>query len=581
MADGEFVGEVPEPLASPPAPAPVSAFATLALNCLVLFIAESTRGLVLPTLNSYAGRLAGDDGSAGGSALAVSVFSAGRLVAAPALGALADAVPFRTLFFACSALSVAGHALYVGAAALPTGPGAVAALVASRFVLGVASGVLGPCRAVVSVLTPPKSRTRAFAALSTAKFFGYAILPFAGTIGVPAVRVGGVPIDRLNAPGVVLAAANAALALVVLLCFDARVTSGYKPPFAAAKGKGKGKGDADGAAVTPLLADVPAVAGDADGAAVTPLLADVPAVAVSAQCADSQCAPPAAGAGASVNSCDDNGGGDGGGGAPGARVRPPPTLDYPTALGVALFLFLNVLGKGILTQLEVFLAYLYQEVVTGPRHEDAAALWLGYLGLAGLLTFAYLSVRARGAWPPEVVLLALALAATGAGAALLAEVEAARGAPAAPVLLNVGAVLAWSIGAPVTDVLTTSLFSVVVDGRAAGKWLGLLTMSGSVGRILLPLTITALGLRAALLVSAAGAALAVAALAAYAGRAALAAALRPCCARAGGARIVTAFRRRTRGEGEAQRHNLQDVRDPFLPVHNPQDVRVPFLPGSG
>jgi hypothetical protein len=40
---------------------------------------------VLPTLNSYAGRLAGHEGGAGGSALAVSVFSAGRLVAAPAL----------------------------------------------------------------------------------------------------------------------------------------------------------------------------------------------------------------------------------------------------------------------------------------------------------------------------------------------------------------------------------------------------------------------------------------------------------------------------------------------------------------
>ena len=83
----------PESLASPlaskpaPAPAPVSVFATLTLNCLVLFVAESTRGLVLPTLNSYAGRLAGHEGGAGGSALAVSVFSAGRLVAAPALGA--------------------------------------------------------------------------------------------------------------------------------------------------------------------------------------------------------------------------------------------------------------------------------------------------------------------------------------------------------------------------------------------------------------------------------------------------------------------------------------------------------------
>jgi hypothetical protein len=60
-------------------------------------------------------------------------------------------------------------------------------------------------------------------------------------------------------------------------------------------------------------------------------------------------------------------------------------------------------------------------------------------------------------------------------------------------------------------------------------------MSGSVGRIVLPLGIKALGLRAALIVSAAGTVLAVALLAAFANAAALAAAARrcgACCARA-------------------------------------------------
>ena len=161
--------------APPPPRGAVDAFGALALNCLILFVAESSRGLVLPTLNSYVGRLAGYDDGASSSALAVSVFSAGRLIAAPLLGAIADAVPYKWLFFACAVLSIGGHTLYVAASALPVGPGAVAAILASRFLLGVSSGALGPCRAVVSVLTPPARRTRAFAVLSTAKFFGYAI----------------------------------------------------------------------------------------------------------------------------------------------------------------------------------------------------------------------------------------------------------------------------------------------------------------------------------------------------------------------------------------------------------------------
>lgn len=214
----------------PPPRAPVDAFGALVLNCLILFVAESSRGLVLPTLNSYVGRLAGYDDGASSSALAVSVFSAGRLIAAPLLGAIADAVPYKWLFFACAVLSIGGHALYVAASALPVGPGAVAAILASRFLLGVSSGALGPCRAVVSVLTPPARRTRAFAVLSTAKFFGYAIMPFAGVFSVPAVDVAGVPLDNLTLPGVILAAANVAIALIILLRFDARITSAYKAP---------------------------------------------------------------------------------------------------------------------------------------------------------------------------------------------------------------------------------------------------------------------------------------------------------------------------------------------------------------
>jgi len=475
----------------PPPPPPVDVGRALALNCALLFVAESSRGLVLPTLNAYCRDVSGVDGGASGAALAVSVFSVGRLVAAPLLGVLADAMPYRTLFVACAAASLAGHALYVGAASLPPGGGAFAALIASRFVLGVASGVLGPCRAVVSVLTAKDARTRAYAVLSTAKFVGYALMPFAGSFSVRAARVGGgLVVSDTTMPGLILAAANAAVLVLAAAAFDPRVASDYK-------GAGEGAGGGAAPPQTPARGSLNAAA-----AAGTPAAAEAAARAAAR-------AGAGAGAGAGADA-------EAEGGAGRARLL----------AGVGLFLVLNALGKGVLTQLEVFLSYLYQQVVTGPGHEAEAALWLGYLGLLGLLSFAYLTARGKGAWPPELALLAGAFLATGAGAALLARVEADRRAPSARALLWAGAALAWSAGAPVADVLTTSLFSVVVDGRAAGKWLGLLTMSGSVGRIVLPLAIAALGLRAALVASAAAALAAALALLAYAHAPAAAAACR-------------------------------------------------------
>ena len=467
--------------------APISTTFALLLNCLIIFIAESSRGLILPTLNAYCAFISGTDKGAGGSVYAVSFFSAGRFVAAPMLGYLADYLPYRTLFCACAFLSIFGHTLYVCASAFPKGDEAFTVLIFSRFILGVSSGTIGPCRAVVTVLTDKNARTPAFSLLSTAKFFGYAIMPFAGSYALKPVHLqGGVVVDHLTMPGIIMVVANVALFFLLLLFFDERITSSFELPLgttaragslntAPMKAEDKGEGAVEGAGANAIDVATGKVEGAGSGSV---------AVVGTGSCAATIAANDA-------------------------------TSDEAVLVGVSLFLFLNVLSKGIITQCEVFLAYLYQQVVTGPHHEDKAGQWLGFLGLLGLIIFAYLTIRKKSWVPSELSLLALAFLATGIGTYCLSIVEESRHVSFSAPLLTAGAVLTWSIGAPINDVLVTSLFSVDVNGKAAGKWLGLLTMSGSVGRIVLPLGITALGLHSALLASTVGCFVAILTLMAY------------------------------------------------------------------
>lgn len=156
----------------------------LLANAAALLVAEASRGLVLASMYHYlcavlepGGGTAADAGAWLG--LAVAVFSAGRLVASVALAWAAErGTPYRRLLLATFALHAAGAAAYAGVAWLPAGGAAAAGLlVASRFVVGCASGTLGTCRAVVADASAPETRTRAFAGLSLAKFVGYALTP--------------------------------------------------------------------------------------------------------------------------------------------------------------------------------------------------------------------------------------------------------------------------------------------------------------------------------------------------------------------------------------------------------------------
>jgi hypothetical protein len=121
--------------------------------------------------------------------------------------------------------------------------------------------------------------------------------------------------------------------------------------------------------------------------------------------------------------------------------------------------------------------------------------------------------RSRGWWlPGDLTLLVGSSVATAVGALVLAHPWPGDHTLAS---LSAGAVLVWSVGAPIADVVATSCFSLVVAGKAQGRYMGFITMAGSVGRIVLPLVTVATSTEVALLLSTALTAAGVPAVLAY------------------------------------------------------------------
>jgi MFS family permease len=77
-----------------------------AFLCAVLTVSEAARGLVIPTLSLYVSSLGG---SSFYLSLIVAAFSVGRLVSSVVFGCVSDVFPLRTLLIASLALSILGH----------------------------------------------------------------------------------------------------------------------------------------------------------------------------------------------------------------------------------------------------------------------------------------------------------------------------------------------------------------------------------------------------------------------------------------------------------------------------------------
>ena len=480
----------------------------LASNAFVLFVGEASRGLTLSSLAAYAVTLSPAGAGAAVLSAGVSLFSVGRLAASFCLGELASrGVSYRTIVTACLLVQVLGNLLYALAAAAPASPGGVALFLLARLVLGFGSGTLGTCRAIVGEVTTANVRTREFAWLGFAKYVGYALTPILSIGLVGEWRVGGLTVNTFTAPAW----------LGVLLCLAALV------PVRLYFGSALAPAEIEVIA-PPQQLELPGVlAGASDSAAVA---ITVPLIAATQQAVPSIL----------------------------SSVPLAPQLRRLLLHSAVLFLWLNFLTKGVLALAEASLASTFALTFGTAGDEDLlqdTAEFITALGLAGLVAYLGMAtkpttkdapaaseaaaeaasaprpLRQRGslvalafdAWQwqraliaaaaeraseVDVVLLLAGLAVSAFGAIIVASgsgsIAAAAAASSGSSLasLSIGMGLLWSLGAPVVDILTVSIFSQMLSGLSVGsaqaRLMGFVSAAGALGRILLPLFIAVPGL---------------------------------------------------------------------------------------
>lgn len=111
-----------------------------------------------------------------------------------------------------------------------------------------------------------------------------------------------------------------------------------------------------------------------------------------------------------------------------------------------------LLSPSLVFAVETIASPLYEQVyaVSDSALNQATGLWFTYLGLVGLVVYAGMAVK-RPKWAPsDFNLCIFSCTACAIGGLVLAH-------PGSPSLdkgsLNFGAVLIWSVGAPISDVV--------------------------------------------------------------------------------------------------------------------------------
>ena len=120
------------------------------------------------------------------------------------------------------------------------------------------------------------------------------------------------------------------------------------------------------------------------------------------------------------------------------------------------------------------------------------ALWYAYLSIAGLAVYTYMVAKPKkynNEWwviqDTNLLFFSFAISATGFfinAFPLYGYMTYAQ--------LSLGTVLTWSIGGPIADIISTTMFSVIVSSKKAGLWMGWNTAAGSMGSIVLPMLAT-------------------------------------------------------------------------------------------
>ena len=135
------------------------------------FIADTTRGILFPTLWLNVQQHGGSKSSQG---LAVAAFSFGRIIASPIFGYWCEFYGFRSVLISCNILIFVGCISYGHASSIE-------ALILSQLIIGFGSGSLGVTRSYVAEKTNPNKRTVYLAYLTAVQYAGFTVMPLLGS----------------------------------------------------------------------------------------------------------------------------------------------------------------------------------------------------------------------------------------------------------------------------------------------------------------------------------------------------------------------------------------------------------------
>lgn len=169
---------------------------------IITLVAESARGLMLPSTWPYYASLGGLKSSLG---FFVASFSLGRMFSTIPLGYLSDSYSISAVLIVASVLQIVGHVVYAVAPSLYV-------LFAARLLVGLGSATMAVCRAHLTRAVPLRQRTPHFAYLSGLQFVGFAVLPGIGGLMnlLPHVEISShVKLNGFTYPAYFLVLANA------------------------------------------------------------------------------------------------------------------------------------------------------------------------------------------------------------------------------------------------------------------------------------------------------------------------------------------------------------------------------------
>ena len=164
-----------------------------------------------------------------------------------------------------------------------------------------------------------------------------------------------------------------------------------------------------------------------------------------------------------------------------------------------VFVFLNLSGRGILSVAEAYGTNMYDRIVSPDdptQAGDGASTFFLVMGCLGLLVFLCMNRLVK--YVEETNLLMLAFVSMGIGFGVIVDFD---DYDIDIYDFTAGMTLVWVIGTPISQTLSVSLLSKhfsqqqkagIAPTKGVGFWMGLVTASGSVGRIVFPLVAGAL-----------------------------------------------------------------------------------------